>query len=117
VLSPAERVAGRAFRDHWQATLRERHGQDPPTHDALAYLAVFRHGCAARHGASTAIALKEVYHLSPAYVIDDGHVPAGRFAFIYKEGRCQHCQATVRSAGRLVDAWERPPLHGRPARQ
>jgi hypothetical protein len=43
-------------------------------------------------------------------------VPAGRFGFVYRSGKC-HCAATGQSrVGKLVDAHERPPLHGKESR-
>lgn len=46
-----------------------------------------------------------------------GFVPAGRFGFITRAGKCRGCGQTARSkAGRLVDGWERPPIQGRVAR-
>ena len=112
-LSPAEKAAGRAFRDRAAAELATRFAADPPTFQVPPVVAIVRHACPGRGGRSTALALREVYQLSPAA----GDIPAGRFAFIHRDGRCRHCGATARSAtGRVVDAHTRPPLHGRVAR-
>lgn len=111
-LSPAEKAAGRAFRAQAAAALATRFATDPPTFEVPPVIAIFRHACPGRGGRSTALTLREHYQLSPAA----GDVPAGRFAFVHREGRCRHCGATARSAtGRVVDAHTRPPLSGRVA--
>ena len=112
-LSTEEKAAGRVFRDEMQAALLRSHTADPPDHTVPNFLSLYRHSCPARQGRSTALELKEVYVSSPSYP----DVPAGRFGFIYKQGVCRGCGQTARSrAGRLVDAYERPPIHGRVAR-
>jgi len=109
-LSPAEKAAGRAFRDAAQADLLATFDTDPPAFTVPSFLALYRHHCPARAGRSTALPLHEIYLHSPA----DGDVPAGRFGFIYRAGRCRSCGQQARSrAGRLVDAQVRPPIHGR----
>lgn len=140
-LSAPEKAAGRRFRDDAQAQLLASLVADPPTHRVPNFLGLFRHNCQARAGRSTALQLAEIYLTSPAYhVYDDGsqclalpaetterpqwtdaavavHIPAGRFGFIFKQGRCPGCGHSARSpAGRLTDAWQRPPIHGRVAR-
>lgn len=137
-----EKAAGRAFRDCAQAALGKAFRTDPPTYEAPHFLGVYRHRCPARAGRSSALGLTEAYLRSPAYevlgtngqpwiaveadrpLVPDGppeevigRVPAGRFGFIYREGRCRGCGQTARSkAGRLVDGWERPPIHRRATR-
>lgn len=95
-------------------------------------------------GISTSMKLGEVYIHSPAYVVAEvprgeaqrpelvvfkldqseailaaSHrhdVAAGRLGFVYKKGKCV-CGATAQSrVGKLVDAYERPPIKGREAR-
>lgn len=114
-LTRQEKTAGRAFRDAAQAQLLASIEADPPDHLVPNFLAYYRHTCPAREGRSTALELREVYVASPSY--PEQGVAAGRFAFIYKQGSCRGCGQTARSrAGRLVDAWERPPIAGRVAR-
>lgn len=142
-LTPEEKAAGRAFRDAAQARLLDSFANSPPDHTVPNFIALFRHACPKR-GRSTALELHEQYEMSPAYDVfslgrtvvhvalstdptlpnlvrqegvDITFVPEGRFGFIYKAGRCRYCGQTARSrAGRLVDAHERPPVHGRVAR-
>ncbi len=144
-LSDLEKRAGRAFRDRCQDMLEKSHETNPPTFVPPPWLHHYRHNCDLRGGRSTSMELKEMYWHSPEMLVcycsaigeldkdwsPDAHgcgfphddcqggrvaVVEGRFAFIFKEGRCG-CGATARSrAGRLVDAWERPPLSGRVAR-
>lgn len=110
-LTAREKQAGRRFRDQAQADLTASFA-DPPTYTVPNVLALYRHSCPGRDGRSTALELKEVYLLSPAY--PDLDVPAGRFGFIYRKGRCRSCGHTGRShTGRLVDGWQRPPITGR----
>jgi hypothetical protein len=116
--SEAEKIAGRRFRDDAQAKLSATFDRDAPTHIVPTYLGIYRHDCpAARAGRTTALELKEMYVPSPEYTVttDDGShswVAPGRFAFIYRQGRCRSCGATARSdTGRLVDGWARPPIH------
>jgi len=134
-LTPNEKIAGRKFRDDAQAALTASFESAPPTYPAPNFLAHIRHECPGRNDISTALELKEKYQLSPAYYVTDGTaievlddaiqdpggelIPAGRFAFIYKEGKCKNkgCGHTARSkAGRFVDAHDRPPVEGRVAR-
>ncbi len=135
-LTDLEKMAGRIYRDLSQAALEESHLADPPTFVPLPWLRHYRHNCPLRNDRSTSLELKEVYVLSPELWVcycsalgehsdsfphrdcQGGKVAAekGRFAFIYKEGKCG-CGATARStAGRLVDARERPPITGRVVR-
>lgn len=108
-LSAAEKAAGRAFRDTAQADLLNTFTADPPTFTVPNFIALYRHNCPQRGDRSTALELKEQYQLSPAY--PEHGVPAGRFGFIWRFGACRHCGATARSrAGRLVDAYARPPI-------
>lgn len=125
-LTESEKTAGRWFRDVEQQRLLESFDDAPPTYQVPNFLAHYRHNCEKRRGVSTAMELKEIYifspevHVSGKEVVESGGeetIPAGRFGFIYKEGRCSGCRQTARSrAGRLVDAYDRPPVHGRVAR-
>lgn len=141
MLTPTEKIAGRAFRARAQDALTATHQTNPPTHVVPNLLANFRHLCPKRHNISTAMELKEVYVFSPAYLVQgetaqeiavndlpaelSGQsmehtlftvVSARRFGFIYKEGACRGCGQTARSdIGRIVDARERPPLARRGA--
>lgn len=111
-LTAIEKQAGRLFRDQAQAKLSARCNTEPPTFTVPHFLAVYRHLCPRRQQVSTALELREQYELSPPY--PDLDVPAGRFGFLYREGKCRFCGLTARSkAGRLVDGWQRPPIQGR----
>jgi len=113
MLSTEEKAVGRVFRDAAQAELVQSFEIDPPDHTVPVVISVYRHACPRRQGRSTALELKEIYLYSPA----GGDVPAGRFGFLYKQGRCRYCGASARSRlGRLVDGYDRPPLSGRVAR-
>jgi hypothetical protein len=110
-LTEKEKLVGRQFRDDCNAWLGEFNRTNPPTFDSPHFIGVFRHLCPARDGRSLAIELKEQYLFSPIY--EEQEVPAGRFGFLYREGRCRACGQDARShRGRVVDAWERPPLKG-----
>lgn len=114
-LTAQEKQVGRRFRDTQTAELADSFRTDPPDHTVPDVIGQFRHPCPARGGVSTALELRENYTFSPAD--RDTGVPAGRFGFIFREGRCRHCGATARSRpGRLVDGWRRPPNTGRVAR-
>lgn len=136
LLTDLEKQGGRWFREWSQMQLELSHESSPPTFAPPPWLRYFRHNCEKRGGRSTALDLKEIYEWSPrmwvCYCSVVGPIAddfphrdcdggkelsvAGRFGFIYKEGRCS-CGATARSkAGRLVDAYERPPVTGRVAR-
>lgn len=144
-LSPEEKAAGRRFRDDAQAILAATFLTDHPTYSVPNFIGIYRHACAGRTNRSTALELKEIYLPSPAYQVSTRkgqidqvvredepfmpfiavplepyqltRIPAGRFGFIYREGRCRSCGDTARSrAGRLIDGWERPPISGRVAR-
>ena len=115
MLSEAEKAAGREFRSRMREQLDALHVADPPTYLVPDVIALYRHKCPARGMRSTALELKEIYAASPIYPAHD--VPAGRFGWIYREGRCRGCGQSARSGtGRLVDGWQRPPLSGRVAR-
>jgi hypothetical protein len=133
-LEPEEKTAGRLFRDAEQSLLDELNAAHPPTYVVPHLLALYRHRCPARDMRSTSLELREVYRASAQIAVetDDGvHtavwyarwwpgrmsqvdtwiVQAGRFGFIYRDGRCRGCTQTARSAtGRLVDGWDRPPI-------
>lgn len=114
-LSDDEKKAGRRFRDDCTTQLITLNEVTPPTYDVPFFLAIFRHLCAARNKRSTGLELKERYWVSPIY--PDENVPAGRFGYLFREGRCRACGQSARSRiGRLVDGWERPPISGRVTR-
>jgi hypothetical protein len=120
-LTPEEKRAGAVFRAAQQQALLDSFESDPPDFVALSWLHIYRHDCVGRAGQSTALALEEVDLLSPEYsVTTEGEpvtVPAGRFGFSYKVGTCRSCKKVARCrAGRLHDAYVRPPLEGRVAR-
>lgn len=116
-LTPQEKVLGRSFLGHAQEELTRSMESDPPTYRPPNFLGNFRHNCPERNHISTAIRLVEKYVLSPAAEVDGVEIPEGRLGFIYKEGKCAKCGETARSpAGKLVDAWDRPPAKGRVAR-
>lgn len=123
-LTALEKQVGRAFRDARQAALDALNEADPPGVFVLPLWRVVRHECPAAGGASIGITLREVYEASPEYL--DGlpgtgvsaRVVAGggRFAFIWKEGKCSgaECGLAVRTRrGRFVIAADRLPDHGR----
>ena len=139
-LTPAERRAGRLFRDAQAAVLATLNETEPPGILVTSVLHYVRHNCPSRGGVSTALELKEHYELNPEYwvcycsVVEpfvpyvfphrdcDGGKPVtepGRFGYIWKQGRCPACQLTARSRdGRFVITAERPPdtrsIIGRP---
>lgn len=141
-LTPEEKAAGKRFRDKMQSLLLESFEIDPPVYQVLPFWSSVRHLCEKRNNISTGLELKEIYLQNTTYVVikegkdtlvaiseDDESfeslsedekntiVPAGRFAFIYKMGKCSKCGQTARSkSGRLVDAMERAPLRGKVAR-
>jgi hypothetical protein len=96
-LTDAEKAAGRVFLAERKAAWEALPKADirTPVHGHHV-----RHVCPAL-GKSVGIETKEVYQPS-----EDG-----RFAFIYREGRCADCRMTARSGmWRLVDARSRAPL-------
>jgi len=114
-LTIPEKEVGRRFRDQAQADLLATFETAPPTYTVPNFIALYRHNCPARNGLSTALELKEMYRASEAD--PEWGVPAARFGFIWREGRCRSCGQTARSrAGRLVDAHQRPPISGRAIR-
>lgn len=104
----AERAAGRTFRDMATTALARKQAEGAATHTVPGWLASLRHRCAAQDHRSVALVLVENYVSSPAF--PDLGVPAGRFGFVHRAGRCRACGVTARSAGRLVDGWTRGPL-------
>lgn len=117
MLTPAEKVAGRKFRDEQKDILKQRFEDDPPTYEVFFFQKIYRHLCPARGNISTALELKEKYNFSEEMEVDEQKIPAGRFGFMYKEGRCRGCGAVARSKlGMFQDAYERPPLENRIAR-
>ena len=135
MLTPDEKIAGREFKRAEQAKLDKLMEADPPTYECLAFHANVRHECELV-GKEIALKLEERYIFSVAYLVKDGEawslegvitsdpeqvgiklIPHGRFGFIYKEGKCK-CGATARSPeGHFVDAYKRPPIMRRVARQ
>lgn len=136
MLEPEERCAGRLFRQLAGAELTRLFAAVKPTYTVPPVIAVYRHPCAGKHGLSCAMQLKEEWVPSPVMVVeraDDGTltafvkddwvvnlnvdtwtVPQGRFGFIYRQGRCRMCGVAAMSKyGRIVDAYERPPLDSR----
>lgn len=132
-LEPEEKIAGRLFRDRCQRDLAEFRANVPPVFDVPFFIAIYRHLCPARGNASMALELREIYVSSPRIVVEsteDGVlratflddwvpnddfdrwiVPAGRFGFVYRTGRCNGCAQRGTSAdGHFVDAWTRPPI-------
>jgi len=114
-LTPTEKKYGRLFRAESELKLFCINDADPPTYEVPFFLGIYRHLCPARNNKSTGLELKEQYWVSPIYPDED--VPAGRFGYLFREGRCRACGQTARSrVGRVVDGWERPPITGRVAR-
>lgn len=114
-LSDREKSAGRQFRADCEKALAALNERDPATYEVPFFLGLYRHLCEGKASRSVAMELKERYWVSPIY--EEENVPAGRFGFLFREGRCRACGQTARSrAGRLVDGWERPPITGRVAR-
>ncbi len=110
-LTADEKRVGRAFRAAAEAELARFFKEDPPTYTVLSVLGVLRHECPARGGVSTGLELREVYLRSPAD--EPARIPEGRFAFVYRKGRCRFCGQTARSSsGRLIDGTGRGPIHG-----
>ncbi len=139
MLTPSERVAGRAWRGTQQAALAALNAAQTPDENRPPFVRHIRHLCSGNQHRSVSFDYAEVYILSPEMVVysadgnpvgvalvDDGAgqswavpqehtkdvIPAGRFAFIYHEGRCADCSRTARSRaleGRVVDAWTRHP--------
>jgi hypothetical protein len=130
-LTDAERAAARVFLDDRVAVFR---ALPEVTWQPPVYVHHIRHLCSAL-AKSISFELKEVCQDSPRYAacgcgsastsgsLDGVHslllpdcsgavtVQAGRFTWIYREGRCPDCKMTARSAnGRLADATLRPPL-------
>jgi hypothetical protein len=116
-LTALEKQAGRAFRDARQAALDARNEENPPDVSVLPLWRVVRHECPAAGGASIGITLREIYEPSPEVGTGSANVIAGgRFAFIWKEGKCSGagCGLVARTRrGRFVVAADRLPDHGR----
>lgn len=134
-LEPEEKVAGRLFRDLAQLDLDALNVEQRPHYTVPPVIPSYRHQCDQREFLSTSLELREVYVASPRLVVetdeqgvsvayvyaehrpnrdmDSWQMPAGRFGYIYREGRCRHCGRIARSnVGRIVDAWQRPPITG-----
>jgi hypothetical protein len=120
VLSATEKQVGRAFRDARQAVLDELNERDPPDVFALVLWRVVRHECPKAGEASIGITLREVCERSPEYR-EPGSAKVvaadGRFAFVWKEGKCSGCGLTVRTRrGRVTVPADREPDNGRTQR-
>ena len=128
-LTEADLRAAKEFRRFQRAALA---ASDPPDMTVSVFARQVRHPCAKLDGRSVNLELREHYVLSPEYALygnaDEGwtarpvnpealdvaadHVvlSAGRFGFIFTQGRCQACGMTARSGdSRLVDPRIRPP--------
>lgn len=114
-LTGIEKECGRRFRSESEISLMTLNELHPPSYEVPFFLGIYRHLCKARNNRSTGMELKEQYWVSPIY--PDEKVPAGRFGYVFREGRCRACGQTARSrVGRVVDGWVRPPITGRVAR-
>jgi hypothetical protein len=107
VLTHAERAAGRAWRSGQDAALHNLNAVLPVNEHPLPYVRHIRHLCPGAGGRSVSFDYAEIYVTSPALEPD---IPAGRFAYVYREGRCALCEHTARSlTGRVVDGITRLP--------
>ena len=98
MLSEAEKIAALSFRAEQQGALDKLNEEKPPTLYPHVLIHHVRHECGT--GRSVSFEMRERYILSPD----------GRFAWIYREGRCADCGTTGRSrAGRLVYSLIREP--------
>lgn len=109
MLSAAEKIVGRAFRDEQDAALADL----PADIRVPGTLRFLRHECARRK--TDILELREHYLTSPQGQAEGQDVPAGRFAFVYRSGQCSRCGLTAITTGRVVDAYERAPMTGRVA--
>jgi hypothetical protein len=133
VLTPAERAVGRWWRDQQQAALDALNAVCPPDESRRPFVRHIRHLCPAGKHRSISFDYAELYLPSPqmSVLVKQAHspaeagislgdpgdtdgerveIPAGRFAFIYHEGRCAGCKRTARSkTGRVVDGLTRKP--------
>jgi hypothetical protein len=101
MLTEAEKLAGRMFREASCAALEALWERDPADLTVPVVVRHYRHLCAAQDGKSVSLEVAEVYQVSPD----------GLFAFVYKDGRCKRCRITARSRDWLFFlAAERPPL-------
>lgn len=92
-LTPAEREAGRAFRQLRQELLATLNREDPPVVTCSPWSPPFlRHDCRERPGGTLAMPLRELHADSPD----------GRFRFTWLEGRCHHCRLLARSSSGCV---------------
>ena len=124
-LTEADLRAARAFRRFQRAALA---ASVPPGMTVSVFARQVRHPCAKLGGRSVNLEMHEHYVLSPQYLVwktgaavpedwpeqADGpleaDIPAGRFGFIFTQGRCSACGMTARSGdSRLVDPRIRPP--------
>ncbi len=116
-LTPAQRAAGRWWRDQQQAALDARNTAQPPDESRPPFVRHIRHLCPASQHRSVSFDYTEIYVRSPSLtgqstgVPGEEIIPAGLFAFIYHEGRCAGCKRTARSrTGRVADGRIRQPV-------
>jgi hypothetical protein len=84
--------------------------QDSPAYVVGKDMTVVRYEGGSPEGTQDMIDAQEEVGLRHLSIIG-AVVPASRFTWIYREGRCPDCKMTARSAnGRLADATLRPPL-------
>jgi hypothetical protein len=133
VLTHAERSAGKWWRAQRDAELKRLNAEEPVNEHPPPVVRHIRHLCPGIAGRSVSFDYAEAYVTSPRIgvcycsvikpVPDEllgkfPHedcaggtlVPAGRFGYVYREGRCAGCGHTARSlTGRVVDGIERLP--------
>lgn len=120
-LTPEEKSAGKLFRDSCALLLAEV----PSEARCSTFTVWYRHACRDDgQGSTWGMRLRQHYWTSPEYQVEGEWgkwktakpvttIPAGRFAFIFRWGRCSRCGLMVRSgAGRFVIAADSPPEKG-----
>lgn len=70
-LTPAEKAAGRTFRDTQQALLLASYRENPPDAVCPPFIRQYRHACEARGFRSVSLELEETYIPSPAYLAEE----------------------------------------------
>ena len=131
MLTHAERSAGKWWRAQRDAELKRLNAEEPVNEHPPPYVRHIRHLCPGIAGRSVSFDYAEVYVTSPALMVSnklkvqvldqelaenspprkvDAVILAGRFGYVYREGRCAGCGHTARSlTGRVVDGIERLP--------
>lgn len=105
-LTPAQKKAGRIFRDQARARMAELVPRD--AHEVPGLLRHVRHECPLHAGRTWAVEMREHYLLNPA--MDE--LEEGRLAWVWKSGTCK-CGFAIRSGdGRMVDRFARGLLRG-----